>query len=808
MLTKDEAKRFLKARSSFIASCYTKLNDMQTQAVLATEGPLLLLAGAGSGKTTVLVNRIANIIRFGAGADSDVIPEYISSDDVAFLEDQVSGKADDPDRAEQLARLNPAAPWQVIAITFTNKAANEMKARLETMLGGDASGIWASTFHSACCRILRKDADRIGYGSDFAIYDTSDTERLMKDIMKELNLDEKNFPPKSVLSAISKAKDEGKTPEDYVSFAEGSGDYRLTRIARCYVMYQTRLVKSNAMDFDDILMNTVHLFDSCPDVLEFYQRKFKYVLIDEYQDTNNLQYRFASMLAGGYKNFCVVGDDDQSIYRFRGATVENILSFENQYPGCRVIKLEQNYRSSANILKAANAVISNNKNRKGKNLWCAGPEGDKINVIIAEDENEEAQRIASKMIALKSEGFKWSDFAVLYRMNAQSNRIEYAFKRNGIPYKVVGGMRFFDRAEVKDMLSYLSVIHNPGDMLRLLRIVNTPSRGIGDKSLEKARSLSAALALPLIDIMRDAWKYPELRSAAPKMMQFAELIDELSELSKRVTPSELYDEVIEKSGYVQALMKKETAENESRIQNVKELKTSIVSYENQALEPTLEGFLEEIALYTDLDNYDGEEDSAVMMTIHSAKGLEFGAVFIAGAEEGIFPSFRSTSDEDELQEERRLCYVAITRAKQKLFVTCARHRMLFGHTTANRPSRFLNEIPEECVVGLRENAKPKVEYSFSSDSGSSYSRPSQSSFAAKRPAPARNRFTAPAAPKKTSNAAASFAKGDSIEHKAFGRGLVLSATPVGNDCLLEVAFDSVGTKRFMRNTAAQFMKKV
>ncbi|NLT39395.1 MAG: UvrD-helicase domain-containing protein [Clostridiales bacterium] len=805
MLTKEEAKRFLKAQREYIAGCFGNLNDMQREAVISTEGPLLILAGAGSGKTTALVHRIAKIIRFGKGGDCEDLPADVGPRELDILERYLSGSCDElQPEAERLCAVMPAEPWQVIAITFTNKAANEMKERLESILGDDARGVWASTFHSACCRILRKDADLIGFGRDFTIYDSSDSEKLMKDVMKDLNLDEKAFQPRAVLSVISRAKDEGKDPDAFEEYSAKTGDFRMARIAKCYSAYQSRLRSNNALDFDDILFFAVKLLRESEEVRTYYQRKFRYVLIDEYQDTNRTQYLFASMLAGGYNNICVVGDDDQSIYRFRGATVENILSFEDRYKGCRVIKLEQNYRSTGNILAAANSLIKNNRSRKDKELWTSGAEGEKLSLIVADNQDEEAQRIASKIIELRGSTGKWSDFAVLYRMNAQSNSIEYAFKRNGIPYRVVGGMRFFDRAEIKDVLSYLCVIHNPSDTLRLLRVINVPQRGIGARSVEKAQSVAAAFGLSLFDVLRNAGKYRELNSAAAKMMAFASMIDECTRLSCLVPVSELYDIVLEKSGYVAALSEKNIEENVSRLENVRELKSNIIAYESQSEEPSLAGFLEEVALYTDLDNYDEGDDRAVMMTIHNAKGLEFGTVFVAGAEEGIFPNYRSLSEEGEdIQEERRLCYVAITRAKERLFFTCARRRLLFGRTTANRPSRFLNEIPPERLSGRPEVSSVRANYNFDSDMPAA-NRPEFGTANRK----VRHNTYISQQTIKTGPGKAHFKKGDSVEHTAFGRGLVLSVTAMGNDFLLEVAFDNVGTKRLMHNTASAFMKKL
>ena len=477
------AQRFLTARRQVIAGRFSHLNDMQQQAVLTTRGPLLLLAGAGSGKTTVLINRIANLIRFGCGSDSEEIPDFIEDEDVEYLEHYLRSPNEDlRPYAERLCALHPAAPWSILAITFTNKAANEMKDRLVSRLGDEANDIWAMTFHSACCRILRRDIDRLGYTSQFTIYDSADSERVMKDVLKDLQLDEKSFPPRLFLSLISRAKDKMQDPAEFDRVAANAGDFRMEKCASAYLEYQKRLREANALDFDDIILLTVRLLQEHEDVLRYYQRKFRYVLVDEYQDTNHLQYLLASLLAGGSENICVVGDDDQSIYKFRGATIENILDFEKHYRSARVIRLEQNYRSTQAILSAANAVIAHNSGRKGKTLWTKNGNGDHIQVWESLNETEEANFVATRVFKL-SKGRNYKDIAVLYRTNAQSNALEYAFKRNGIPYRIIGGTRFFDRAEVKDMLAYLCVINNRADDLRLRRIINNPPRGIGAKTL-------------------------------------------------------------------------------------------------------------------------------------------------------------------------------------------------------------------------------------------------------------------------------------------------------------------------------------
>ena len=696
MLDQEQELRFSKARRGAIAREFAHLNPEQQRAVLATEGPLLLLAGAGSGKTTVLIHRIANLMKYGRGSDSPEVPERVTEDDLRFLEEYAASGAGDRARQEALCRLEPAAPWTILAITFTNKAAGELKERLERMLGPAANDIWASTFHSACVRILRRDIEKLGFSSSFTIYDTDDSLRVVKDCLKDLNIDEKQFPPRSVLGYISRAKDAMKLAEEYLADCERAGDFRLTKIAKVYVEYQRRLWEASALDFDDIILHTVRLLQQHEDVRAFYQRKFRYVLIDEYQDTNNLQYLLASTLAGGYENFCVVGDDDQSIYRFRGATIENILSFEEQYKGCRVIRLEENYRSTRHILEASNAVIRNNQGRKGKELWTRAGEGEKLQLYTAMNENDEAQYVAARILEDYSQGRHWKDHAVLYRMNAQSNQVEQAFKRNGIPYRIIGGTRFFDRAEVKDMIAYLAVLNNPEDDLRLTRIINNPPRGIGAKTVETAQEIARREGVSLFAVIDNARMYPELDRAAAKLAQFSGMMGELAQQAQTMPLPDFYEELIARTGYAVMLESKNTVEDRTRLENVRELLTSINGYlENAGEEPSLAGFLDEIALYTDLDSHDPDQDCVVMMTMHSAKGLEFPVVFVVGAEEGIFPGIRAIGETEEMEEERRLCYVAMTRAKEKLYLTCANQRMLFGRTSSNRPSRFVDEIPTE-----------------------------------------------------------------------------------------------------------------
>ena len=786
--------RFVNARRRYILSGFRSLNAMQQEAVATTEGPLLLLAGAGSGKTTVLINRIANLIRYGRASDSNEVPDIISEDDVCFLEGlQEPINHEDRIRADYLCALEPVAPWNVIAITFTNKAANELKQRLTDMLGPEGQDVWAMTFHSACCRILRKDIERLGYSKSFTIYDTADSERVMKDIIKEMGLDDKTFPAKYVLSIISREKDNMVSAEEFMDKVESSNDFRMYHIARAYMRYQTKLKESNALDFDDIIFKTVLLLQQNEDIRTYYQRKFRYILVDEYQDTNHMQYLLTSLLAGGYENICVVGDDDQSIYRFRGATIENILSFEKQYRGSRVIRLEQNYRSTQNILNAANAVIAHNLGRKGKQLWTANGQGKPLTIYEAADESAEANYVANQIISA-SKGKNFKNYAVLYRTNAQSNALEFAFKRNGIPYRVIGGMRFFDRAEVKDMLAYLCVINNRADDLRLLRIINNPPRGLGAKTIETAERLATAEGNGVYSVISDPYTYGPLQKSADKLLKFTVMIEELSQLLVDGMPlDEFYDAVMVRTGYIAMLEGKPTEENLTRLENIRELKSSIYAYMQNAQIPTLSGFLEEIALYTDLESYSDEDDTVVIMTMHSAKGLEFPSVFLVGFEDGLFPGMRAIGEHEEMEEERRLCYVAITRAKQELTITYAKQRMLYGRTNASLPSRFIKEIPEDVYV-------KKGGYQTAPTYSTAYTTPNY-----RKPAVNMSSFTY-TTPEKTTYLQLN--KGDMVMHTAFGRGMVLSVVKMGGDALLEIAFDRIGTKKLMAKTASVHLKKL
>ncbi len=798
MLTDKQCSEFASLRRAAIALDYPNLNPEQLQAVLTTQGPLLLLAGAGSGKTTVLIHRVANLIRYGRGSDSTEVPGWVTEEDLNFLRGYVDHPTPEgKEYAARLCELDPAPPWTILAITFTNKAAGELKDRLERVLGPQALDIWASTFHSACVRILRRDIERLGFPSSFTIYDTDDSLRVVKDCLKELGMDEKLFPPRSVLGAISKAKDQMQLAEDFHKEARKSGDFRLEQIARLYTLYQKRLWEAGALDFDDIIFHTVRLLQQDGEVLAYYQNKFRYVLIDEYQDTNHMQYLLASLLAGGHKNICVVGDDDQSIYRFRGATIENILSFESQYKNAQCIRLEQNYRSTKTILSAANHVIRRNQGRKGKELWTAGAQGDKVHLYTAMNESDEAQYVANTILEHYRQGRRWRDHAVLYRMNAQSYQLELAFKRTGIPYRVIGGTRFFDRAEVKDMLAYLCVISNPQDDLRLSRIINVPARGIGATTVERARAIAAQEGVSLWQVISQPEGYPALQKAGAKLGAFTALIRDLQAMSG-MDLGAFYEIVMERTGYAAMLQVKPDVENRTRLENIRELLTSIKGYMENTDSPSLAGFLDEIALYTDLDNHDPNEDAVVMMTMHSAKGLEFPVVFVVGMEEGIFPGMRCIGDEEEMEEERRLCYVALTRAKEQLHLTCASMRMLYGRTSANRPSRFAGEIPPEL---LEQSGRSYQERSRPWESGSSFVPSPQ---ARPKPIPTPGRPI----PTQSTSPALTLQKGDSVQHKAFGRGLVLSVQKMGGDALVEIAFDTVGTKRLMLKSASQHLSKV
>lgn len=808
-LTQQLITDYLKARRALIANDFAALNPMQQQAVMTTEGPLLLLAGAGSGKTTVLINRIANLIRYGRGSDTEYVPESATEADIALLRQALTPDAspEQIEEARQLAAVDPCPPWRIIAITFTNKAADELKARLARMLGTAGADVWAMTFHSACVRILRREATLLGYPLGFTIYDTADSQSVVKHIIKDLNLDEKMFPYRTILAEISRAKDAQITPELYLEQAKQYNDVRRKKIGLVYQEYMQRLQAAGAMDFDDLISNTVQLFQTFPETRAKYQEKFRYVLIDEYQDTNNLQYLLASLLAGGRENICVVGDDDQSIYKFRGATIENILNFENQYPDARTIRLEQNYRSKGHILHASNAVISNNTGRKGKNLWTQDDDGERLQVYRARNENDEAQHMAELLLESYSRGEPWHSNAILYRMNAQSNQLEYACKKNGIPYRILGGTRFFERAEIKDMLAYLCVLQNPEDDLRLLRIINVPARGIGQKTVEAIVSLAQTEKQSVYQIIDHAHHYPTLQRSAAKLCAVADLLRELREFSMEHEAEAVYSELLERTGYVHMLEEKQSDENLSRIENVQELKSNIIQFAKDSGDSRLETFLDQVALYTDLDSYDRDADCVVMMTMHSAKGLEFDNVYLVGMEEGIFPGLRAIGEREEMEEERRLCYVGMTRAKKRLFLSCARQRMLFGRTSANQISRFVEEIPMEDM----EQTEAAPSFSFAQQDNRFHGQTARYTMSGTyeyHDNSNSGRIRQSNASKRVCNAPKlQFQVGDHVKHKVFGSGVIQNCKPMGGDALLEISFDNAGTKRLMQRAAAQHMTK-
>ncbi len=787
-MTEKETNEIAYLRDRIIENEFAALNDMQRKAVLATEGPLLILAGAGSGKTTVLVNRTAHILRWGRAYNNPTVYGEYSEEELSMLRDAAKSGSDIPDELRERLSVDRVFPWRILAITFTNKAANELKERICNKVGTPGHDIWASTFHACCARMLRRFGENLGYTPHFTIYDTDDQKRLIKDCMKSLNVDEKFLPIKSVMAEISSAKDSMTGPESYLEYA--GADARLGSIGRVYALYQKRLSEADAMDFDDIIFNTVKLLKSFPDIQEKYSEQFRYVMVDEYQDTNRIQYELVELLSRRHNNLCVVGDDDQSIYKFRGATIRNILDFEDDYQDARTIKLEQNYRSTKNILNAANNVIGNNYERKDKSLWTDNPTGEKITVYSAADERDESDFIAKEIKRLTDEGEKYSDIAVLYRMNSQSQTIERTLVHAGIPYRIIGGRRFYERREIRDMMAYLSVISNPNDSIRLKRIINVPKRGIGDKTVSMIEEISTALGQSMLETMRRSEEFEALVKSSKKLTEFCGMIDRMADMLNDLPISEMYESLLETLGYESYI----TASNdysESAVENVRELASSIVQYEEDAKEDaSLQGFLEETALMTDIDSYDDTEGAVVLMTLHCAKGLEFTNVFIPGMEENVFPGYQSTLSENDMQEERRLAYVGITRAKKRLTLIHANTRMVFGHTSRNRPSRFIREIPAE-LTQQKERVIPRSALLESE---------LQSPRSVRRADIAISRMITPAA-QTGSKTVQSYSVGMRVRHRVFGEGTILNVTPMASDNLLEIAFDKVGTKKLMSNLA-------
>ena len=796
------SQEFLQLKREILNREFARMNDCQRQAVFTPDGPLLILAGAGSGKTTVLVNRIACLIKYGdATADAEIEP---TAADMERLRDAAAGKAPVDDRVVSLLAAHPCPPWQILAITFTNKAAGELKERLSAMLGAPGGEVMAGTFHAFCARVLRFDGAALGYSSHFTIYDTDDSRRLMKACMKLADVDEKYLSHKAILAEISRAKDALITPEEFAATA--GSDLRLSRIAKCYAAYQAKLKEADAMDFDDLLAKTVELFETYPAVLDKYQRRFRYIMVDEYQDTNHAQYRLVSLLAARSGNLCVVGDDDQSIYKFRGATIENILSFENEFAGCRVIRLEQNYRSTGNILKAANAVIARNVGRKGKTLWTQNSDGDKIQLHIVDNEDAEGQLIADTVMAGVRAGRALRDFAVLYRANAQSNAIERALVKAGIQYRIIGGHRFFDRQEIRDAMAYLRVIANPDDTVSLRRIINQPKRGIGETTMDHAAEIADGVGLSLYEVLRQAADYPTIARSAAKLTAFTDMMDALrDEAESGVAASELYQRMLEQTGYL-AMWKNAGEIEQDRVDALEELASSLMDYERrEGDEATLAGFLEEAALMTDVDNYDSAANCVMLMTMHAAKGLEFPVVFLPGMESGVFPGMQSIFNPDEMEEERRLCYVGITRAREELVLSRANSRMLYGSTQRNLSSPFLEDIPKELLEVHEKSAWEDYTPAFTRAKPSGIPaetgrRAAPSVLAGHKPTPPAFGYQKPKAPAPSAPSAA-LAAGMRVKHAVFGEGTVIKVSPMGNDTLVEVAFDAAGTKKIMANYA-------
>jgi len=774
---------FISLRKQVIEKDFEKMNEMQLEAVFSMEGPLLVLAGAGSGKTTVIVNRIANLIKYGRAFNSDYIEKPPTIEDITLMKSYLAGDTTDISELNDLLIVEAAKPWQILAITFTNKAANELKERLTLMLGDQANDIWASTFHSCCARILRRDANLLGFTSHFTIYDSDDSKRAMKECQRLLGIEDKMLSHKLILSEISRAKDMMISPKEYLENA--GSDIRLRKIGAAYSSYQKQLKLADAMDFDDIIVNTVKLLDENEDILKYYQNKFKYIMIDEYQDTNHAQYCLTTLLAAKNKNICVVGDDDQSIYRFRGATIENILNFEKQYKNTKIIRLERNYRSTQTILDTANAVISNNNQRKGKNLWTDNGEGEKISLYTAYDEQDEGRYIADVIMNNVASGGSWGDHSILYRMNAQSNSIEKAFIRKGVPYRIIGGHRFYERKEIRDAIAYLTVINNPTDNVRLRRIINEPKRGIGDSTINSATEIADGLGLSLFEVIKTANQYQKLSRASSKLLEFSEMIEKLIISSETLPLKELFELAMLNSGYKDSLVF-DTETYADRLANLNELSTNLMRFCEENENPDLNSFLEEVALMTDIDNYNAGTDAVVLMTIHSAKGLEFSSVFLVGLEEGVFPGIQSTYSQSDMEEERRLAYVGITRAKKRLYLTNTRTRLLFGSTSHNRPSRFIDEMPQELIENKCTSSSIFIQQVAYAEQGNNRS-------------PLSTRGLSKESTKVTK--AENYNIGDTVLHKTFGTGVVLSVQNIGNDTLLEIAFEKTGTKKLMANFA-------
>ena len=864
MIQNDMMVEFNELKKNILEVQYKKLNAQQREAVFNINGPQLILAGAGSGKTSVLTNRIAYMIKYGNAFHSDFFPKDLTEEDLdrmrEYLGLSAGGTVLPPsDRIEHLIKEYGIYPSSILAITFTNKAAREMRERIDGLIGDLSNDMWVGTFHSICIRILRRDIEKLDYDRSFVIYDTADQQVVIKECLKELNINEKNFPPKSVLETIGKQKDELIDAAHFEKLY--ASDFRMGKISKIYSLYQKKLKNNNALDFDDIIMSTVKLFDQYPEeVLGYYQRRFRYILVDEYQDTNTAQYMLVRKLSEAHRNLCVVGDDDQSIYGWRGANIRNILDFEKDFKGCKTVKLEQNYRSTQNILDAANHVISNNTGRKCKSLWTDNKGGHKIVLCENENEHEEAMYTAREIQRLISEeDRKYKDFAVLYRINAQSRVLEEMFMREALPYKIVGGQKFYDRKEIKDIIAYLRLVQNPADNVSLKRTINVPKRGIGDATVNAAEDLAAETGVPIFTVIASADEYPSLKRASGKLVNFSNMIMKFRTMKENMSIAGLMEAVIDDSGVLREYETENTVEAQSRIENIKELKSVALEFEKQSEDNSLEEFLAHISLVSDLDNLEEEQDYVVLMTMHSAKGLEFPVVFIPGMEESVFPGYRAiTEGPDQMEEERRLCYVGITRAKEKLYLSNARFRTLFGNSTYNKPSRFLSEIPEELVeVPFKvSRPSPKQTDTFGRGSGQSWNKYSNGGSDPQLPwgkantggynssqslsntptssnTQTSNAFRAADSGDKPSgagslkdllnsnlvsrgfgsggsaavkaDAAASaqeaFCVGEKVEHKKFGKGSISKADDYNGDQMLEIQFEGSGMKRLLASMA-------
>ncbi|MBE6570427.1 MAG: ATP-dependent DNA helicase PcrA [Ruminococcaceae bacterium] len=790
------SKKYLLCKKQLFDQYYEKLNDKQREAVYQINGPLLILAGAGSGKTTVLVNRLAYMIRYGNAYHDETVPQNAAS----LLTEMEAAKSLDHDAlGEFLIRFKVDAPpaWSVMAITFTNKAAREIKERIIRIFGEDsaeASDIMSGTFHSICVQLLRRYGSQIGRDRNFTICDTDDVKKQIGLCMKQLNIDDKILPVKTVMNTISRAKDKLIAPTEFAM--QAGQDVKKKQIAAIYELYQGKLRTQNLLDFDDIIMETVRLLTECEDVRATLQNRYRYVCVDEYQDTNYAQLELTLLLSGKYRNIMVVGDDDQSIYKFRGAVIENILNFDKNYDNTAVIKLEENYRSTKTILNAANSVIAHNNGRLGKTLWTNGDEGDKICVRCLGNQNDEARYIAEYINEqISGKGASLKDFAVLYRMNSQSRSIEQTFAKAGIPYRMLGGTRFFERMEVKDIIAYLAIINNPGDDLRLRRIINTPRRGIGEKSVQVAEALAAAEGFTLMEFLRGVKRYNAISpSTANAMVNFVYMMDQFKEMAESLSLTELIEKVIEDTGYAKMLSElPDLTEREDRKANLDELINAARQYEQNNENPSLVEFLEDIALVSDVDKYDENADAVVFMTVHSAKGLEFPVVFLPGMEDNIFPSFQCIMNPEELEEERRLAYVAITRAKRALIVTHVKERMMNGRTSANPLSRFIGEIPKE-YTDIHDDAMRSDEVRQRMPRPPKMKPVNHFVEETKRPIPTMK-------PKPAAVSAGAFSMGDRVKHATFGEGTILSVKPMGADILYEIAFETAGTKKLMATYA-------